>query len=150
MESLFDEVARRQLRQRIEAVTMASPRQWGSMSPAQMLAHCALGMQMATGDLNPPRVFIGRVLGPLIKPLALKDEAPMKRNSPTAPSLVVKDKRDLDEERQRLLQLIERFAAAGPAACTTHPHAFFGRLTPEEWAKLMHKHLDHHLRQFNV
>ena len=30
--------------------------------------------------------------------------------------------------------LIDRFAAAGPVGCTTHPHSFFGRLTPEEWA----------------
>jgi len=28
--------------------------------------------------------------------------------------------------------------------CTTNPHSFFGRLTPEEWAELMYKHLDHH------
>jgi hypothetical protein len=46
--------------------------------------------------------------------------------------------------------LIDRFAAAGPAGCTTHPHAFFGRLTPDEWAILPYKRLDHHLRQFGV
>jgi LPS sulfotransferase NodH len=46
--------------------------------------------------------------------------------------------------------LIERFAAAGLAGCTMHPHSFFGRLTPQEWAVLMYKHLDHHLRQFGV
>jgi len=39
---------------------------------------------------------------------------------------------------------------AGPAGCTAHPHSFFGRLKPEEWATLMYKHLDHHLRQFGV
>ena len=46
--------------------------------------------------------------------------------------------------------LIDRFAAAGPKGCTTHPHSFFGPLTPDEWAILMYKHLDHHLRQFGV
>jgi hypothetical protein len=46
--------------------------------------------------------------------------------------------------------LIDRFVASGPAGCTNHPHSFFGRLTPEEWAILMYKHLDHHLRQFGV
>jgi len=39
---------------------------------------------------------------------------------------------------------------AGPAGCTKHPHSFFGKLTPEEWAILSYKHLDHHLRQFGV
>jgi LPS sulfotransferase NodH len=62
----------------------------------------------------------------------------------------VTDERDLEAERRRLLDLVERFAAAGPAGCTTHPHSFFGRLTPREWAVLMYKHLDHHLRQFGA
>jgi LPS sulfotransferase NodH len=64
----------------------------------------------------------------------------MRRNSPTAKDLVVRDERDLDKERERLCGLIDRFAAAGPKGCTTHPHSFFGRLTPEEWAALMYKH----------
>ena len=64
--------------------------------------------------------------------------------------LVVEDEPDLETERARLCGLVERFAAASPAGCTTHPHAFFGRLTPVEWAVLMYKHLDHHLRQFGV
>jgi len=63
---------------------------------------------------------------------------------------VVQDELDLGTERERLRGLIERFTAAGPAGGTMHPHSFFGRLTPEEWATLMYKHLDHHLRQFGV
>ena len=65
-------------------------------------------------------------------------------------ALIVPDARDLESERERLCGLIDRFAAAGPGGCTSHPHLFFGRLTPEEWAILMYKHLDHHLRQFGV
>jgi Protein of unknown function (DUF1569) len=37
-----------------------------------------------------------------------------------------------------------------PPGCTTHPHSFFGRMTADEWAILMYKHLDHHLRQFGA
>lgn len=74
----------------------------------------------------------------------------MRRNSPTVKDLIVGDDRDLKVERERLFRLIDRFVAAGSKGCTTHPHSFFGRLTPEEWAILMYKHLDHHLRQFGV
>ena len=74
----------------------------------------------------------------------------MRRNTPTAPSLIVADERDFAVEQQRLATLIDRFVAAGPAGCTRHPHVFFGRLTPDEWGALMHKHLDHHLRQFGA
>jgi LPS sulfotransferase NodH len=62
----------------------------------------------------------------------------------------VPDQRDLDQERERIVVLMDRFTAAGRTGCTTHPHSFFGRITPDEWAILMYKHLDHHLRQFGV
>jgi hypothetical protein len=107
-------------------------------------------MEIAVGDLKPKRLFIGSLLGRLIKSKAFREEEPMRRNSPTIPCLVIQDQRDFVAERTRLLQLIARFVAAGPAGCTDHPHAFFGALTPEEWAFWMHKHLDHHLQQFGV
>jgi hypothetical protein len=65
-------------------------------------------------------------------------------------TLVITSECDLCAEQKRLSGLVDRFATAGPAGCTRHPHSFFGRLTPEEWATLMYKHLDHHLRQFGV
>jgi len=46
--------------------------------------------------------------------------------------------------------LVDRFASAGKAGCTTHPHTFFGRMTADEWGILMYKHIDHHLQQFGV
>ena len=52
--------------------------------------------------------------------------------------------------RERLLDWLDRFSAGGPAACTTQPHCFFGPMTPQEWATIGYKHLDHHLRQFNA
>ena len=82
--------------------------------------------------------------------MVLRNDEPMRRNSPTVEGLVVRDKRDLEIERKRLFGLINRFVAAGWNGCTKHPHSFFGQLTPNEWAILMYKHLDHHLRQFGV
>jgi Protein of unknown function (DUF1569) len=102
------------------------------------------------GDRLPPRLLIGRILGPVIKPKAFADGEPMRRNSPTVPGLAVSDDRELGTERARLYGLIDRFVAAGPKGCTSHPHSFFGRLTPDEWSAWMYKHLDHHLRQFGV
>jgi hypothetical protein len=150
MEDLFDPASAEQLRQRIQSVTPASARQWGKMSAEQMMEHCARGLEMGTGELKPPRVWIGRLLGPLVKKKALQDGEPMRRNSPTAPFLMVSETTELDVARARLLAAFDRFVAGGEAGCTTHPHAFFGQLTPAEWSKIMHKHLDHHLRQFGA
>jgi hypothetical protein len=150
MRHLFDPDAASEVRTRLDALRPDSARQWGRMSSAQAVAHCAGGLEMALGDRRPPRMLIGRVIGRVIKPLALGDDAPMRRNSPTVPELVVTEARELDAERARRRRLIDRFVAAGPAGCTTHPHSFFGPLTPQEWAVLMYKHIDHHLRQFGA
>lgn len=150
MEDLFHSECAGQIRQRLSNLTSTRQRQWGKMNVTQMLAHCSRSMEMASGEFRPPRVFIGRILGPIIKPIALREGEPMRRNSPTAKELVIGEAMDFEPERSRLQSLIDRFVATGPAGCTSHPHAFFGPLTPYEWSTLMYKHLDHHLRQFGV
>jgi hypothetical protein len=150
MKNLFDPTVVDEVKGRLAKLTPASQRQWGKMSAAQMVTHCAIGVEWAVGDKNPPRMLIGRILAPLIKSKALGNDEPMRKNTPTSPDLIVRDEPDLAAGRERLFGLIDRFAAGGAAGCTTHPHAFFGKLTPDEWAELMYKHLDHHLRQFGV
>lgn len=150
MKNLFEAESVQEVKARIGSLKSDSVGQWGTMSAAQAMAHCTGGLEMALGDSTPPRVLIGRLIGGIIKPMALKDEVPMRRNSPTAKSLVIQDERDLAKEKERLTGTIDRFAAGGPAVCTQHPHPFFGKLTAHEWAILMYKHLDHHLRQFGV
>jgi uncharacterized protein DUF1569 len=150
MKNLYDPARVTELQGRLTALRPDSVRAWGTMTPAQAMAHCATALESAVGDRDIKRVFIGRLLGPIVKPLALRDDKPMQRNSPTAPELIVVGERDLAVERARVSALVDRFAAAGPGGCTTVPHAFFGRMTSDEWAILMYKHLDHHLRQFGA
>jgi hypothetical protein len=150
MKNLYEAERVEEVKERLSRLRPDSQRQWGKMNPAQAVAHCSLSMEWAVGDRIPPRMFVGRLIGWMIKRLAIHNDEPMRRNSPTAPDLVIQDERDLETERKRLCGLIDRFAAAGPKGCTTRPHAFFGPLTPEEWAALTYKHLDHHLRQFGA
>ena len=111
------------------------------MNAAQMLAHCAVSMEMAVGLTQPPRRLVGRII---------IEGQPFRRNSSSDKSLIIHGDRDFEAERQRLTGLLERFQAGGPGACTRHPHSFFGALTPIEWGTFMHQHLDHHLQQFGV
>jgi len=150
MKNLFDADDLKALKTRITLLRRDSPSHWGTLTVAQALAHCALGMQMATGELRPPRKLIGRIFGPLIKPKVVRDDEPMRRNSPTIPETMAKHDPDFAAEQARLITLLDQFFAAGPQACTSHPHAFFGVMTPDEWAILTYKHVDHHLRQFGV
>jgi hypothetical protein len=150
MKSLWQPETVRELKDRLAHLRPDSPRLWGKMTPAQAMAHCTIGMELALGDRHPPRMLIGRLIGGLIKAKAFQESEPMRRNSPTIPGFAVSDQRDLAGEREKLSAILDRFAAAGPAGCTTHPHSFFGRLTPDEWSLWMYKHIDHHLRQFGV
>jgi hypothetical protein len=91
---------------------------------------------------------MGRIIGPFFKPNYYNDK-PFPKGSPTSKSAVISDTRDLDKEKVILKALVLQFYEGNAATCTTHPHPFFGHLTPEQWSIGMYKHLDHHLRQFN-
>ena len=150
MKNLFEEARVEEVKERMALLRPDSKRLWGKMETAQMLAHCSKGFEMATGKISPPRILIGRLLGPWAKKSLIVKGEPMRRNSPTDKSVLVTDDRDFVVERRRLLESMDCFIAGGPAVCTKHPHFFFGPLTPVEWAALQYQHLDHHLRQFGA
>ena len=150
MKNLFEPTAATEVKSRLALLRPASARKWGKMLAPQAVAHCAAALELALGERRPPQTLFGRTIGRLVKPLAVGNDKPMRRNSPTVKGLEVEDERGLEAERRRLCELIDRFVAVGPAGCTTHPHSLLGPLTPQEWAILMYKHLDHHLRQFGA
>jgi hypothetical protein len=150
MKNLHEPALVADVKARLARLQPDSPRQWGRMTPAQAVAHLSISFDAALGDVTPPRMLIGRFIGALIKPTMVGSDKPMQQGAPTVPTFVVADDRDLDTERARLSTLLDRFVDGGAAACTTKPHAFFGRMTPDQWSVLMYKHLDHHLRQFGV
>lgn len=149
MKNLFQPETFDEAISRIDKLQPNSPRQWGKMDAAQMMAHVSATLDMASGKLNLPRVFIGRLLGPLVKPL-FTNEKPFSRNSPTDQKLKVADPRDFVREQNQLKLKVQEFHQGGEAQCTRHPHPFFGSLSPQDWGRGMYKHLDHHLRQFGV
>jgi hypothetical protein len=149
MKTLFEAATVDEVQQRLGRLRPNTERQWGKMDAAQMLAHCSAWMDMASGLDNPPRALMGYIFGRMAKSTVISDD-PIRRNMPTAKSLIKNDRRDFGVERLRLHEEINRFAAGAPEKCTKHPHSFFGPMTPVEWATMAYKHLDHHLRQFGV
>jgi hypothetical protein len=150
MRNLYEAGDAQQIRDRIWRLHPDNAPLWGLMTASQALSHCATSIEWAVGDRIPPRAFFASLLGRAIKSKVLGGDTPFRRNSPTSPDLLVKHDCDFMGERVRLLGLIDRYVSAGPERCTPHPHSFFGRMTPQEWAILTYKHLDHHLRQFGV
>jgi Protein of unknown function (DUF1569) len=149
MKNLYESETVDEVLGRINRLQPATQRQWGKMDVAQMMAHCSAALDMASGRINPPQMLIGRVLGPLLKPI-YTNEKPFSKNSPTDKQLRVADPRDFAWEQERLKGCVRQFHEGGEVKCTRHPHPFFGALSPQDWSRGMYKHLDHHLRQFGV
>lgn len=147
--SLFNPADREALSLRFAALEPDSQRHWGKMNSAQMLQHCSRGLEAATGNRITPQLFIGKLISWIVRGPAL-GEKPLGRNSPTDPSFVVTDERDFNQERTYLATILDRFVQRGPESAAKATHAFFGKMSGDEWGRLMYKHLDHHLRQFGV
>ena len=145
--SLFDPAGLDVMIARLDRLTPESPRQWGKMSAAQMLAHCQQPLRVAVGDLPLKRSVAGLVFGRLVKKRLLSPK-PWRHGSPTAPEFRITDERDFAKEKSALRALVQRFGQGGPAALTARAHPFFGPMTPDEWQALQWRHLDHHFSQF--
>ena len=149
MQTLFDASGRQSVVERLERLTPSSSGQWGKMEVAQMLAHCAAALEVATGDTPRKQALIGKIFGPFVKS-SLLGEKPFSKNSPTDPTFIVTEKKDFATEKVRLTDLIDRFAERGPEKAAAQVHSFLGKLRGDHWGVMMYKHLDHHLRQFGA
>jgi hypothetical protein len=149
MNSIFDKEACADIIKRIENLTPASQAQWGKMNVSQMMAHCTHALESASGKTQPKRVFLGLIMGKLFRSTFSSDK-PFPKNGPTHPTFIVSDEREFNKEKTKLVAELKAFSEGGEAKCTSHPHSFFGPITPLEWSKGMYKHMDHHLQQFGV
>ena len=68
-----------EVKERMARLRPDSERLWGEMNPAQALEHCCRGIELAVGDRIPPRRVLGRIIGRIVKPMALgNDEGSVK------------------------------------------------------------------------
>ena len=146
---LFNTEVRDTMLSRVNKLTASSKGEWGKMNVSQMLAHCSEGLKSAKGDIKLPRTFLGFVFGKMAKK-SLTGEKPFKKNLPTDKNFIVKIDKNFDEEKTKLIQLINSFSCAGAEGVSKDNHPFFGKMSADEWNKLMYNHLDHHLKQFGV
>ena len=82
MRSIFEPNASQVIKLRISRLRPDSERQWGKMNAAQAVAHLSKGIEQALGDVLPPRLLMGRLIGGYVKSEALSDDP---RHSVTTP-----------------------------------------------------------------
>ncbi|MFL6467921.1 MAG: DUF1569 domain-containing protein [Pyrinomonadaceae bacterium] len=150
MKSIFEKETCDELFARLGNVSPDCERQWGKMTPCQMMEHTARVLEMATSEQQPVKqIFLGKALGWMFKKSFL-GEKPFGKNAPTGPDYVIKDEPELEATRERLKELIAKFHGLGSEGLDGNVHPFFGALTGKQWGETQYKHVDHHLRQFGV
>ena len=146
MKTIFDQTTKNELIGRINMLSEESRAQWGRMNIYQMVKHCRLWDEMILGRKRYKQVFIGRLFGKIALKTVLKDESPLRRNTPTLPELRITENGNVSVERAKWIALIEEYSHFSNFDFV---HPFFGRMTKDQIGYLVYKHTDHHLRQFN-
>ena len=136
--------------QRINSLSATQQALWGTMSVGQMLAHCNVTYEMVFETKHPkPNFFIQLMLKMFVKSKVVS-EAPYGQNGQTAPQFIIKETKDLNIEKERLIQYIQKVQQLGEQHFDGKESLSFGTLNKTEWNNMFYKHLDHHLRQFGV
>ena len=150
MKNIFRTEDCHEFENRINHLTSESKALWGKMSVAQMLAHCNVTYEMVYEDIHPkPNTFMKFILKVLVKKKVV-NETPYPRNNQTAPQFIIKDNRNFNIEKQRLISYLNKTQALGEKEFEGKESHSFGKLSALEWNNMFAKHLDHHLNQFGV
>lgn len=125
--------------------------QWGSMNAAQMLAHCNIAYQYAYEPhlFEKPTFFKRFLLKVFVKKYVVTNK-PYKQNSSTAPEFKITEVKDFENEKKRLIDNLNKTLILGRTHFEGLENSSFGKLTADQWNILFSKHLDYHLKQFNV
>lgn len=152
MKKAFPE-ARTEILDRLHAITPNATREWGKMSPHQMVCHLMDSYELAMGERNVAgksnffnRTFIkwAALNLPMKWPPGVQTmpELDQAAGAGTPPSVFAADV-------AKLLKSIDRFSAS-PRDFKFAPHPIFAAMTEWEWMRWGYLHADHHLRQFGL
>ncbi|KNB60106.1 DUF1569 domain-containing protein [Chryseobacterium aquaticum] len=151
MENVFDAKDAQNYINRINNLVEDTHGLWGRMTVDQMLAHCCITYEMVyePEKHKKPGAIAKFILKNFVKSKVVGEKA-YPRDSPTAPQFLIKERRDFDEEKKRLIGYIQKTQQLGPAAFDGKESFSFGKLSSREWNNMFAKHLNHHLSQFGV
>jgi hypothetical protein len=134
---------------RIEQLTPETTPQWGNMTAAQMLSHCAEIQEVSNGKALNNTPFLVKLFKGMIRNMVVNDK-PYPKNTKTHPQYRQTSDRDFETEKKRLLGALDEFVNADTEVAGRANHPLFGEMSPEEKGWSMYKHLNHHLTQFGV
>ena len=135
---------------RLSKLRPDSQRQWGKMTPNQMMCHLtdSFVSMMGGKEVSSASNFFTRSV---VKWIALKASFPWPHGVKTRPEndqeIGGTPPEDFERDRQKLILAIEQFTNQ---QFSFAQHPIFGTLTEAEWMVWGYRHCDHHLRQFGL
>lgn len=147
MPSIYNKTDNQNIVDRINQLTPNSQAVWGKMSVDQMFKHTTCAIEIAFGEKTIKVNFLMKIFGKLLKNKIFNSE--FQKNSPTAKEFIFTEAYDFEASKLELISNFSKFGE-GENAIKTMDHPFWGKMTYDDWDKLMWKHIDHHLRQFGV
>jgi hypothetical protein len=150
MKNIFNKTITEEVINRINNLTPKSESEWGKMTVAQMLAHCNVTYEMVYEDIHPKPNLIMKLILILFVKSSVVGEKPYKHGLPTASQFLIKEEKEFDKEKTRLINYLKKTQELGESYFDGRESNSFGKLTSAEWNNMFYKHLDHHLAQFGV
>lgn len=151
--NLFDSATQQATLDRIRRLQPDTPRQWGQMTPAQVVCHMADPFREVL-KLRQSKPAVPRIFQPLLRLIVLT-EKDWKPNTPTLQAFRQGEggegtpPTDFESDKATLLALVDRFCAQ-PADFSFGRHPGVGQLSRDQNGFFLWKHTDHHLRQFGL
>ena len=147
--NLYDKDVYDDVVKRIQTLSPDDTPAWGKMDAGQMLAHCAEAQDVINGKNLKGTPFFVKLFSGLIRNTVV-NEKPYRKDTPTHPQYKQLASVDFEQEKKRLLDALATFYSMDKAEAEKLEHPLFGTMSLEERGWASFKHLDHHLKQFNV
>jgi|GEM_PF-310363 len=148
--SVFDEQVTKNLIERAMNINADTKPGWGKMNAGQLFAHLNVPYDMIYTGKYKKASGITKLMMKLFVKKVVVGPKPYKKNNQTAPAFLIKDERDFQAERTKLIDYLKTVQQGGQQFFEGRESNSFGVLTVDEWNTLMYKHLDHHFTQFGV
>jgi len=151
LKNLFDSKEREDLILRISKMKADMTPEWGKMNAHQTIVHLTDPLKAALGER--PVQFEKSMFGvwPLNK--LISQLLPWPKGAPTSQDFIqgMKGTKPVDFEKdlESLKETIICFSSQ-ERSVKFNMNPLFGKLSNDEWARTMWRHIDHHLRQFRL
>jgi hypothetical protein len=148
MPDMFDPATRETIIHRLRSLTPDRGARWGRMNPPQVVAHLSDQMRHCLGDATCKQQR-GILRLSIVRWLFIYWIPWPKGRAKGPPEAFLSKPTTWEADVAGLERLLERFGErAGEEQWAEH--ALFGRMTRRDWGVFVHKHFDHHLRQFGA